>query len=81
MNGQQKTAVEVCRERLADISALMDQIGQELDSRYKPLEEADVNWSDASDLGRVWEDLVQTLQNISFLSKSDIEATLAELRG
>lgn len=81
MNRHQKTALDVCRERLADISALMDQIGQELDSRFKPLEQAGVNWSDAGDLGRVREDLVQTLQNISFLSKDDIEATLAELRG
>jgi len=81
MNRNQKTALEVCSERLSDISALLDQIGQELDTRYKPLEEAGVDWGDAGDLGRARDQLIETLQGICSLSRNDIESTLEELRG
>ena len=81
-NENGKTAVEVCTERLGDIGALLDQIGHELDARFKPLEEAGVSWSDAGDLGRVREDLVQTLQNIRLqLPSLGAYDTFAQLSG
>jgi len=81
MNRHEKTAIEVCKERLSDISSLLDQIGQELDTRYKPLEEPGVDWADAGDLGRARENLLEVLEGICPLSRSDIENTLEELRG
>ena len=80
-NENGKTAVEVCAERLGDIGALLDQIGQELDARFKPIEEAGVDWADAGDLSRVREGLLETLQTICPFSRDEIEATLTELRG
>ena len=76
-----KTAAAVCEERLGDIGALLDQIGQELDARFRPIEEAGADWSDAGDLGRVREALLETLQIVSPFSRDEIEATLDELRG
>ncbi len=76
-----KSAEAVGAERLADIGALLDQIGQELDTRFKPIEEAGVDWTDAGDLGRIRDNLLEALQTISSFSRADIEATLAELRG
>ena len=78
---QEKTAAAVCEERLGDIGALLDQIGQELDGRFRPIEEAGADWSDAGDLGRVREALLETLQIVSPFSRDEIEATLDELRG
>ena len=76
----QKTAQETCRERLRDISALIDQIGQELSARFKPLEEAGGDWNDAGDLGRVREGLIETLQAVCLFSRKEVEAALAEHR-
>jgi hypothetical protein len=75
------SAAAVCEERLGDIGALLDQIGQELNARFKPIEEAGVDWASAGDLGRVRENLIETLQGLCAFSREEIEATLAELRG
>jgi hypothetical protein len=80
-NGNGKTATEVCEERLGDIGALLDQIGQELNARFRPIEEAGAGWGDAGDLDRVREALLETLQIVSPFSRDEIEATLDELRG
>ncbi len=80
-NEKGQTAAAVCEERLGDIGALLDQIGQELNARFKPIAEAGVDWAAAGDLGRVREGLLETLQTICPFSREEIEATLAELRG
>ena len=81
MGARLGSAAAVCEERLGDIGALLDQIGQELDGRFRPIEEAGADWSDAGDLGRVREALLETLQLVSPFSRDEIEATLEELRG
>ncbi len=80
-NEKGQTAAAVCEERLGDIGALLDQIGQELNARFKPIEEAGVDWTSAGDLGRVRENLIETLQGLCAFSREEIEATLAEIRG
>ena len=80
-NENGKNAEQVCRERLADIAALLDQIGQEMYARFSPVEEAGVDWATAGDLSRIREGLVETLEVICPLSRKEIEDTLAELRG
>ena len=79
-NEKGQTAAAVCEERLGDIGALLDQIGQELDARFRPIEEAGAGWGDAGDLGRVREALLETLQTLCPFSREEIEATLDELR-
>ena len=79
-NGNEKTAAQVCEERLGDIGALLDQIGQELNGRFRPIEDAGAGWGDVGDLGRVREALLEALQIVSPFSQAEIEATLEELR-
>ena len=75
------TAAEACEDRLADIGALLDQIGQELKgTRENYSAEDGFDWSLAADLGRVRERMVEALAAFGALFESDIEATLDELR-
>ncbi len=77
----EKTAEAVCTERLGDISSLLDQIGQELTTRFQPIAEAEVDWSDAADLHRVRDGLIETLRGLTSFSRQEIENTLEEIRG
>jgi len=72
--------VLVCLERLGDIASLLDQIGQELNERFRPLEEAGVDEGDAETLRRTREQLIGALQDVSPFSRQEIEETLAEVR-
>jgi hypothetical protein len=81
-NEKGQTAAEVCEERLADIGALLDQIGQEIKgTRDNYSAEDGFDWELAGDLGRVRARMVEALAAFGALFESDIEATLAELRG
>ena len=77
-----KTAAQVCEERLTDIGALLDQIGQEIKgTRDNYSAEDGFDWELAGDLGRVRARMVEALASFAALSEDDIEATLDELRG
>jgi hypothetical protein len=78
---QEKTAAAVCEERLCDIGALLDQIGQEVKGTRENYSAGDgFDWEMAADLGRVRARMVEALAAFGALFESDIEATLEELR-
>lgn len=69
----------VFNNRLCDIGALLDQIGQEVGMQKEEFPK-NPDWGLVGDVGRCRDNLVQALEAISGLEKSDIEETLSEIR-
>lgn len=81
MATNEKKAAEVCEERMTDIAALLDQIGQEIGMIRREYKEGDgLDWALAGSLGKARGDLIEALTSISALSTREIESTLTELR-
>ena len=67
-------SITVCNECKADIMALLDQIGQEVNVKEES------SWGHAGDLVSVRKSLIEALQSISRLDQDEIESTLSEIR-
>jgi hypothetical protein len=81
-NEKRQTAAAICKERLADIGALLDQIGQEVKGTLDNYSAEDgFDWELVADLGRVRARMIEALAAFGALFESDIEETLEELRG
>ena len=82
MATNEKAAAQLCEERMNDIAALLDQIGQEIGMMRREYKEGDgLDWALAGSLGKARGDLIEAMTSISALSEREIEDTLAELRG
>jgi hypothetical protein len=80
MPANEKTAAQLCQERMRDIAALLDQIGQEVDDMRREYKDG-LDWALAGSLGKAKEYLVEALTSISALSRKEINEALDDLRG
>ena len=75
-----KTAAETYAKHAADISALLDWIGDELDVHEERAAKEPGNWGFPGDLGHVRAKLRETLAFLSGVEERVIDEELEELR-
>ena len=78
--GSRETAAEAYARNRADIAAIMDWLGQELDRHEEEADGDPRNWGFAGSLAEVRGKLKDTLAFISETADADIEKALDELR-
>ncbi len=75
-----QTAEQLYAERREDIARVLDWIELELDKHQTAAKASPGDWSNAGDLGHVWEKLIETLAFLSNRKPETIENLLGECR-